>query len=354
MRPSSRPPSIRCNLPIHFSQQGMPGWNDPAGHSRSLFCVPGLWLIGHSADRVDRNKCLGVRLLHVAHQAGVLVLVDNDDDLLPGGVVIGADALVDGGAAVEILEYELPQFLQLAGHDAHPPLLVKAEDEVVQDNAVEVGAQDAEHDGLGVVDEGGGQGHAHARHGHRLAQLHAEELVEQLGHHVQAAGGGVFHEQHGLADADHKEEADHVQKGIAHDGLVVGEDPLQNPQHRRHQYGGVHGLGAELPADEQEAQQQQSHVEDEGDDGDGQRDEVAEDNGQAGDAAHGEAAGDEEKEHRRRADDGAHRNHQKICKLLSRFHGKYPSHFDALLYHIPAAGESFFCALYWIGRKNRL
>ena len=240
----------------------------------------GLGLIGHRADRIDGDKRGGVGLLQIRHQLDILRLVDDDHDLLVGHMVIGADGLVNGRAAVHGVDDEVPHLLHPAGEDAHPALLVKAENEVVQDNAPQICTQHAQRHRLEVVEEGGGQGHAHARQSHGLAQLDPEKLVEQLPHDIQPAGGCVAGEQQGLPHADNEEIADHVREDVAGDGLRVGGQPLEGGQENREQHGGIDGLRAEIPPDEQKAQQQQTDIQHKGDDGDGQGDDVAEDNGE--------------------------------------------------------------------------
>ena len=121
---------------------------------RSVF--GNLGLVADLVDGIDGQECLGVILADVIHQQTVFVLVHDGDDLLADRAVVCADGVVDGCAAVEGVEDEMHQLVVLVGNDAHPALQVQAEDEVVNDHTAKVGAQDAEDNGLGIVNQGGG------------------------------------------------------------------------------------------------------------------------------------------------------------------------------------------------------
>ena len=105
---------------------------------------------------VHRDESGGVRLGDEADQLDVLLLGDNNDNLLPRLPGIGPHRLIEAGSAVQGVENEAGNLLLFLRHDAHPFFDVHAEDEVVQHDAAQVGAQDAEGHGLHVgVDEHG-------------------------------------------------------------------------------------------------------------------------------------------------------------------------------------------------------
>ena len=125
--------------------------------------------------------------------------------------VVGADGFVDRGAAVQVVDDELAERFLLFGDDADAALFVVVKNEMVQNNAVEIRAEDAQHHGLLVVDQRCRQRHAHAGQRHGPAQLHAQVFVQDLCHDIQPAGRRVAVEQDAQADADHQNVAQHVQ-----------------------------------------------------------------------------------------------------------------------------------------------
>ena len=148
-------------------------------------------------------------------------------------------------------------------------------------------------------------------------------LVEELGHDVKAAGGGVAVKEHGQPHAHQENIAHHIQEGIPHQGDKAREQLLQHPQEHRQQQGGIHRLGPKLPADKQKAQQQQRHVQDHGDGGNGQGDHRPQHHGQAGHAAYRHLTGDQEKVYRRCHDGRGHCNGQPFhgcCPRLFHLH----------------------------------
>ena len=110
----------------------------------NLLCA-GLGNIGNFVDVVNRNEGGGVGFGEETHQRGVLLLVDDDNDLLDGGVMISAGGFVDSSTAVKVGNHEVADLVQLGREDADAALDIVAEDEVVEDDAVEVSAKNAQH-----------------------------------------------------------------------------------------------------------------------------------------------------------------------------------------------------------------
>ena len=77
----------------------------------------------------------------------VFALVDNGDDLVVLLQVVRADGLVDRGAAVQLVDDELPQRFFLFGDDADAALLVVVKNEMIQNDAVEIRAENTQNDG---------------------------------------------------------------------------------------------------------------------------------------------------------------------------------------------------------------
>ena len=107
----------------------------------SLF--PDLRLVLHIGDVVNRNKRLRVLAVDKGHQALVLAFIDDGDDLVVALQIVCADGFVDRGAAVQLVDDELPQCFLFFGDDADAAFLVVVENEMIQNNAVEIRAQNA-------------------------------------------------------------------------------------------------------------------------------------------------------------------------------------------------------------------
>ena len=216
------------------------------------------------------------------------------------------------------MENEIPDLLLLLGDNTYPLLHIGSKNEVIQHQAAEVGTEDTENHRLHIIDEHRRQRYAHAGQRHRLPQLHVEILIQKFGHNIQAAGRGVAVEEHGQSHAHQEDIADHIQKRISHQGGKVREQPLQHSQQGRQQKRRIHRLSAELPANEQESQQQQRHVQNHGYGRDGQRNHCSQHHGQTGHTAHRHLAGDHEKIHRRRHDSGSYRDKQEFPHHISQ------------------------------------
>ena len=82
------------------------------------------------------------------HQLFVLLLIHDDNDLSARGIVIRTDDLIEGRAAVKIMQHKGHDLIQLGRNDAHLPLDVQTENELVHENTGEIGTQECQHHGL--------------------------------------------------------------------------------------------------------------------------------------------------------------------------------------------------------------
>ena len=95
----------------------------------SLF--PDLRLVLHIGDVIDRNKRLWVLAVDEGHQPLVFAFVDDGDDLVVALQIVCADGFVDRGAAVQLVDDELPQRFLFFFFDADAALLVVVENEMI-------------------------------------------------------------------------------------------------------------------------------------------------------------------------------------------------------------------------------
>ena len=88
-------------------------------------------MITDLTDGIDRDKCLGVYFFHIVHQRLVLLLVHNGDDFLFRIAVIRADNIIEGCAAVLVMENEVHDLVKLGRNDTDTALQIHAENEVI-------------------------------------------------------------------------------------------------------------------------------------------------------------------------------------------------------------------------------
>ena len=82
--------------------------------------------------RINSDKCLPVRFHQVTHQFAVLMLVHDSNDLPVWLEIICPDGLIDGRAAMQLLDDKLPDLFLLFGQNADPPLHFGAKNEMIQ------------------------------------------------------------------------------------------------------------------------------------------------------------------------------------------------------------------------------
>ena len=90
------------------------------------------------------------------------LFVDNGDDLPAFSHIVRSDRLVDRSPAVKVMEDEIPQLFLLFRDDADPSLDVLPKNEIIQDHPVEKGSKDTQDHDLFVINQSGGQRHAHS------------------------------------------------------------------------------------------------------------------------------------------------------------------------------------------------
>ena len=101
-------------------------------------------LIANLIDRIHSDKRLGIGLLHVVHQLLVLGVIHDGDDLPANGVIVGTDGIIEGRAAVQVMENIVGDLLHLGRQDADPALDVHAKNEMVHNEAAQISTQKAE------------------------------------------------------------------------------------------------------------------------------------------------------------------------------------------------------------------
>ena len=82
---------------------------------------------------------------------------------------------------------------------------------MIQNDAVEIRAENTQNDGFLIIDERRGQRDAHTGQGHGPAQIHAQVFIQDLCHDIQPTGRGVPVKENAQADADHQNVAKHIQ-----------------------------------------------------------------------------------------------------------------------------------------------
>ena len=291
----------------------------------ALLCA-GLGDIGHFVDIINRHESGGILLGQEAHQRGILLLVDDHNDLLEGGVVVSTDRLIDGRTAVQVIEYKTTDLIELGGQDADAALNVVAEDEIVEDDAVEVSTEDTERNDLQIGNEVGHQRNDQTAGCDRLAQIDTQVLIEQLADDIQTAGGGVDIEQRCLAEAHQKQMAQNILEGVADNRLEIGQQDLVNTKEHRQDQGGVDRLDTKTGSQTEETCNQKHSVDRKRDQRDGDRAarHLTEDHGKTGHATDGNSTGDHKDVERETQECGCEGDDNKFFNNCELFHRILP------------------------------
>ena len=265
---------------------------------------------------IDGDKCVGIGGHHVVHQLFVFLLVNDGDDLFAGFSVVGTDAFVDGGTAVKIMENERENLVELGRDDADAPLDIHAENEVIQDNTAQVGADHTQHNSLGIVAKCGTQCNHHTGQGHCLTQIHSKVFVHDLCHDVNATGRSIVGKEDGQTDTDNQCVGYHIQELILRDGLLLGEQDFEDAQDHRKQQTGIDCLDAKFGSNQQIAQNQQNGIDHERNDGYRHGDKVADHQSQSRCAANRYMAWEHEEIDGNGHDGGTKSNDEKVLNGL--------------------------------------
>ena len=145
------------------------------------------------------------------------------DDLRVLLQIIGSDRLIERRTA-DFADDELPDLLAVVlRHDADALFDRLTKDEVVEDDPVEVGAEQTEHHRLRVICQRTGEGNDDARSGHGLPELDMKILIQQLRDDIQPSGGSIVVKQDTAADRHNDAVRHDVECRIAGERSVVRE-----------------------------------------------------------------------------------------------------------------------------------
>ena len=119
-------------------------------------------LITHNRNVVYGDKCQRIFLVDKVHKFLIFCLINDRDDLVSFLHILCPGGFIDSGSAVQIMDDKIPEFFFFLGDNAHTSFNIMVKDKMIQDNAVEISAEDTENDGLFVIDERGGKCDAHS------------------------------------------------------------------------------------------------------------------------------------------------------------------------------------------------
>ena len=166
-------------------------------------------------------------------------------------------------APVQILHDKINDLIRLAGDDLEALMHGDVFQHHVHDDGFQRQSQQAEHPRF---DAEGNAGH------HRDGKIHKQQTLanvdvglalEDHGHDVRAAAGGLHVEHDGAADGGEGDGEDQLQQGLIGQRRVHGANVFQPPDHTGHQQAHISGAEAEGASEYQKAQQQQALVDDE-------------------------------------------------------------------------------------------
>jgi len=280
-------------------------------------------LIRNFVYRIDRDERRRVGFPDVVHQSFILLFVHNRDDLAADNIIVGTCCIVKRGTAVKVVQDELRDFLHLRGENAHAAFQVQTEDKVIHDHTAEIGTDQADDDRLFVVTDRGRQRDDQSGNGHRLSEVHPEITVHDFCDNVQSSGRGIAREEERKTDADHKDIANHIQKRVAGEGLEIRKHDFKNTHDRGHEKRAVNGFRAEFGADQKKSDDKEDDVQQEGDRGDRQRNEIADDHRKGSAAADGDVTREHEEIHGGGDDGGAEGDDEKFADGAFVEHGVF-------------------------------
>ena len=258
---------------------------------------------------IHRHERLRIDFHHEIHQSTELMLRHDRDDLRVLLEIVGADRLIERRTA-DLADDELPDLLAVVlRHDADALLDRLTEDEVVEDDPVEVGAEQTEHHRLRVIGERTGEGNDDARSGHGLPELDMKILIQQLRDDIEPSGGSIVVKQDTAADRHDDAVRYDVECCIAGERSVVREQQLEQTENQRQDDRGIGGFEAKFLSEHRIADDQQDAVHDHRELRDAERHEVLQHDGKTRDARHRRMARHQE-EKDRSGDDRARNGHQ--------------------------------------------
>ncbi len=223
------------------------------------------------ADIACGGEGLDLLILHPGQNLAELILAEQHLELDALLATVATGDLVEGAAAMQLVDDVLADALVVLGDDAEALVVVEGSGEVVDHETIDPGADEADDDHAEVIDEECSAADDGAGHGNRGSDVEVEILVDNLGQDVEATGGGVDAEHQGLGGTEQQHEAAKVEPGIAHhrggagDEVVIGDvlpgvDGIPEVGQGAEDEGGVDRLETKLAVDEQKCQYQQDDV----------------------------------------------------------------------------------------------
>ena len=282
----------------------------------------------HFADIAGGNEGLDLLLADEIHQVGELVLGQQGLHFHALVALVAARDLIEAAAADDLVDDVVADGFMIVRDDADALAPAQGGHEVVHDQAVDPGADEADdHQAERIYGEGG-TADDHPGDGHRQTDVEVQVFVDDFREDVQPARGSVDAEHDSLRHAQDEHKTNQVEPKVAHHGslargeqLRVGADLLPQVHHGTENQGRITSLDAELLPDEEISQNQEDGVDDEHDGGhlDGDAcvlEQSADDDGETGDAADDNLAGNQEIVHGSRGDEHADGHDQEFLPEL--------------------------------------
>ena len=150
------------------------------------------------ADVASGDEGLDLLFADEVHQVGEFVLGQQGLDLDPFLALVAARHFVEAAPAHDLVDDVVPDHLMVVRDDADAFAPAQARHEVVHDQAVDPGADQADDDQPEGIDGERRAADDDAGDGHGQADVEMEVLVDDLRQDVQSSRGGVDAEHDGL------------------------------------------------------------------------------------------------------------------------------------------------------------
>ena len=86
--------------------------------------------------RINSDKSVRICFGQIGHKLGIFIFIYNRDNFHPGLIVIGSKTLINGSAAVKVIDNEATDLILFLGNDAHSLFQIQAEYKVIQNKTV--------------------------------------------------------------------------------------------------------------------------------------------------------------------------------------------------------------------------
>lgn len=235
----------------------------------------------------DRNECSGLRIMYKVSQLHGLTSFQYGQDNSAVAVGVSTLCVVYGGASVQVFHDKITDRLRICTDDREVFTQVDVLDNAVDDEGLCHQTTEGEQTGLRAEDEAGSDGDEQIHDKQGSTDVDTGIFLEDHRQNVGAAAGCADVKQDRSADCRQDDGKDQLQHRLCRQRMLHREPDFCKAQTNRGQNADIDGADTEAAAEKEKSQHQQYHVDDEGVSTCGERTDLAEDDGDTGNATEG-------------------------------------------------------------------